>query len=469
MTDDAFKPKPGLVRVSEIRPSPENDALYRPTDPDDPEIRALAASIREEGVLEPLVVTADGWILSGHRRHAAATLAGVEVVPVRRLEVSWATDRATCARLLREFNRQRPKSIDEVLREQLVDAARGPGVDPMGKLRAHREEKAKRDRGEALPMRAYSARAKITGKAQPFLAAVLAVLEEQAEFLPLSIRAIHYRLLSAPPLKNASKPGSRYANDLKSYKALSALTTRARLAGLMPMEAVEDETREVVTWAVHPSPGPFIAQELRGFLRGYRRDLQRPQPVHIELVVEKLTCRSIVESVAAEFHVPLTVGRGYCSLPPRAGIAERFRKSGKEKLVLLIVSDADADGEGIAESFARSMRDDFNLGDAVHPVKVALTPAQAKAMKLPGAMKVKTKSSRAAAFMAEHGTIAWELESLQPRALQKLVRDAIVAELDIDLWNREQELQQADAVVLEATRERITRFLRTDAAGGSVA
>src|SRR6516162_3976150 len=57
-----------LVPLSSIRPSSLNDKLYRPVDPDDPDIIALAASIKELGVLEPLVITADNIICSGHRR-----------------------------------------------------------------------------------------------------------------------------------------------------------------------------------------------------------------------------------------------------------------------------------------------------------------------------------------------------------------------------------------------------------------
>jgi len=57
------KPKPkkklGLVRVrlDQIRPSPENAELYRPVDPNEPDVRALAESIHEKGILDPLVIT----------------------------------------------------------------------------------------------------------------------------------------------------------------------------------------------------------------------------------------------------------------------------------------------------------------------------------------------------------------------------------------------------------------------------
>ena len=48
------------------------------------EVADLAASIREHGVLQPLLVTPAGdnyTILAGHRRHAAAALLGLKEVP----------------------------------------------------------------------------------------------------------------------------------------------------------------------------------------------------------------------------------------------------------------------------------------------------------------------------------------------------------------------------------------------------
>ena len=56
--------------------------------------------------------------------------------------------------------------------------------------------------------------------------------------------------------------------------------------------------------------------------------------------------------MAAEYCIPPTIGCGYCSLPPRAAIDDRYRKSGKTKLILLIVFDFDPDGEEIAQLIA---------------------------------------------------------------------------------------------------------------------
>jgi len=59
MTSTTTNSKTGQVRIlatAAIRPSPENAQLYRPVDPDDPDVLALAESVREHGIQEPLKV-----------------------------------------------------------------------------------------------------------------------------------------------------------------------------------------------------------------------------------------------------------------------------------------------------------------------------------------------------------------------------------------------------------------------------
>ena len=97
-----------------------NDPLYRPVQDDDPDIQALADSIKENGVLEPLVASKDGFIISGHRRKAACEMALVWEVPC--VTVPITMDDPRFMKLLREFNRQRSKGFEEIIAEAMVDA-----------------------------------------------------------------------------------------------------------------------------------------------------------------------------------------------------------------------------------------------------------------------------------------------------------------------------------------------------------
>jgi ParB-like chromosome segregation protein Spo0J len=113
-------PKYKIVRkrVSSLKPSPENLQLYRSVE-DDPDIAALAESIKKIGLQEPLRATLDNYIVSGHRRHAALKLIGQLFAPCRvvpRRRDSMTTDEY--AALLREHNRQRNKTVAEQVREE---------------------------------------------------------------------------------------------------------------------------------------------------------------------------------------------------------------------------------------------------------------------------------------------------------------------------------------------------------------
>lgn len=61
-----------LVDINSVFPAEKNDEVYRPIDPNDPELLALAKSIKAEGILSPLHVTEDDVIASGQPKRPAA-------------------------------------------------------------------------------------------------------------------------------------------------------------------------------------------------------------------------------------------------------------------------------------------------------------------------------------------------------------------------------------------------------------
>jgi hypothetical protein len=441
-----------ILPIDSIRPSPENEQLYRPIDPKDPATVGMADSMRHFGILDPLTITLDGWIVSGHRRHVAARLAGLTEAPCRvePFRRSDAPDRFLV--LLREHNRQRIKSFDEVWREETVSA---DPTEAYESLIEHRRQRAADALGGAdtLPIPEGKERARISKAKLPFLEAVQTILSERRDYWPLSVRGIHYPLLNDPPLIHASKPGSRYGNTLNSYKALDDLLTRARIFGVIPMHCIDDETRPVVVWDAHRNAGDFLARELARFLKGYWRDLMQSQPNHLEIIGEKNTLHPILLRVAMKYCIPLTSGRGFASVPPRFKMAERYRKSGKERLVVLVVSDFDPEGEQIPESFAVSMRRDFGI-ENIDAIKVALTADQVNSLDLPPALDAKKKSSRYKKFARKYGDKVHEVEAISPGQLQAILQEAIDRVLDVDAFNREVDAEREDAASLENARRR---------------
>ncbi|NLF09475.1 MAG: ParB N-terminal domain-containing protein [Pirellulaceae bacterium] len=447
------------VPLSSIHPAPENLDLYRPVREDDPEVMAMADSIRQHGIREPLVISSDGFLLSGHRRHVAARLAGLTELRCRIDPVSRQHDPEQFLELLREHNRQRVKSREEMLRETIIDAK---PEDAYRQLTAYRTRKPRQPGGKAVKIIGTKTRAKITAAKSPLLSAVKKIISSLEDVWPVTVRQVHYQLLNDPPLRHASKPDSMYQNDKHSYQSLVDLLSRARLAGIIPWDAITDETRPVVTWKVYPSVQPYLRDQLDKFLRTYWRDLMQSQPDHIEIVGEKGTLMGTLRPIAAKFCLPLTLGRGYCSLHPRHEMAERYSASGKNRLVVLILSDFDPEGEDIAHSFARSMRDDFGVGK-IDARKVALTAEQVEKYHLPPIMEAKTKSARYDGFVKRYGTTVHELESLPPKTLQNLLDKAIRSTIDLKAFDQEQREEQKDAVFLDRQRQ-VVRSVMADIA-----
>ena len=117
----------------------------------------------------------------------------------------------------------------------------------------------------------------------------------------------------------------------------------------------------------------------------------------------------------------------------RFQLAQRYSKSGKDRLVLLFLADFDPEGTNIPETFVASLRDEFGVKD-VTAVRVALTDAQVTEHNLPLSATAKKKSTRTKSFVRDHGEAVYELEALQPAVLEQILRDAIVSVLDTDLF-----------------------------------
>ncbi len=449
------------VPINGIRPAAVNDEIYKRVRADDPAVRELAESIRALGVLDPLLVTTDGVILSGHRRHAAARLAGLTAVPVIFRHDTHSSD-PDFAKKLVEANRTRDKTADERIREAV--AATDP-AEAHAALRRHREDArtAGQDRAarEGLAVVGSSSairRNKVSAGKQPMLDALEKIVADNRAFWPLTLRQCHYRMLNTGVLRHAKKPGSKYVNDDHSYDDLGELLGKARLTGVIPWHAITDPTRSSNVWGVCPNATPFIAAQLKEMFAGYYRDLLQSQDFYLEVVVEKLTAETFVSRASVDYTATYSVTRGYPSLDALHEIALRFEKSGKSRMKLLVVSDFDPEGEDIARAALASLRHEFGIAD-ITAYKVALTAEQVRKFRLPPNNVVKGSSSRAKGFIAANGKHAYELEALEPAVLQSIVADAIGCVIDRGRYDAEVAAETTDAATIAAYAARVKEAL----------
>ena len=157
---------------------------------------------------------------------------------------------------------------------------------------------------------------------------------------------------------------------------------------------------------------------------------------------------------------PYTLGRGYCSLDPRRQMLERFKASGKKKLIVLVMSDFDPEGWNIPHTFVESLMFDFGIDkEHIQGVKVCLTSEQAKQRDLPNAQMAKKTSSRYREFAALFGDKAWEVEALPVAERARLLTLAIREWLGMDVYNAEVEAEKKDKERLEKIRQEATKAI----------
>ena len=139
--------------VSELDPHPKNQELYGDTTELDD---TFVDSIRQKGVLEPLVITQDKRVISGHRRLRAAQEVGVDNVPVR---VSEFDSELAEREALIEFNRQREKTPGQIVNEfeEMLAIERG---------RARERKEANLKEGDEQPRRGNVSTSDEEGKAR---------------------------------------------------------------------------------------------------------------------------------------------------------------------------------------------------------------------------------------------------------------------------------------------------------------
>jgi ParB/Sulfiredoxin domain len=450
-------------RLSSLKASPENSQLYRDAE-NDPDIDALARSIRKRGLQEPLIVTADNYIVSGHRRYAALSRIGQVVAPCRVLDVrrdSMTTDDYVA--LLREHNRQRSKTIAEQLREELVD------INP---AEAHRHLSELRDKSiysdqhsdvQSLMIEGTKVRHGISGQKAEHVAYVKKVIfEDRRSYWPLSVRGVHYPLLNYTFLRNIPRK-LPYKNDDESYSATSDLLTRMRLNGEVPWEALTDGTRPLTLYRPFNDAREFVRQEVRNLFDGYWRDLLQTQQNHVEVVVEKNTIYHMVLRVTDRFQIPTSSGRGFNSIDPWHELYKRYRDSQRERLIVIVLSDFDPEGEQIPQVGGRTLRDDFGVDeDDLTIIKAGVTTDQIQQYGLPEQNFAKETSSNYDWFVNRNGgdTNVYELEALDPADMLRDLEQVITGVLDMDLFNLEAQREQDESAYLEAARNIASEALK---------
>ena len=240
------------------------------------------------------------------------------------------------------------------------------------------------------------------------------VEEYEGQGLRLTARQLYYQFVARDLIPNT----------VQSYKRLTSLLADARYAGMVDWDAIEDRGREPLV----PSEWASIQSLVRSAIRSYRLPRWEDQPQYAELWVEKQALAGVLEPLAREFHVVLSVNKGYSSASAMYGAAQRFNSDGDGKeCLLLYLGDHDPSGEDMVRDIGARLHE-FGVGDLT-VTKLALTMAQVDAYH-PPPNPAKTTDSRYAAYAEQHGDQSWEVDALPPDVLQRLIREALEEAVD---------------------------------------
>ena len=365
--------------------------------------------------------------------------------------------------LLRDHNRQRYKSVAEQVREELVDI--NP-AEAHARLRELRDNSVYADAGnclEALEIEGSKKRHAISDqKAEHVKYIRQVVFHDRRAYWPLSIRGAHYALLNYQFLRNIPRK-LPYKNDDESYQATSDLVTRLRLNGEIPWEAFDDGTRPLTTFRPFSNAREFVRQEVENLFSGYWRALLQTQPNLVEVLVEKNTVYHMALRVTEKFQITTSSGRGFNSIDPWHDLYLRFRKSRRQRLIVIVLSDFDPEGQMILQVGARTLRDDFNLPESRFAIIPAgVTREQIEHNDLPSQNFAKETSSNYDWFVDRNGgdNSVYELEALDPADMLEDLKNVITSVLDMDLFNLEAEQEKDEAAYLEAARKTASEALK---------
>ena len=369
----------------------------------------------------------------------------------------------TYHRDLAAFNPQRVKTVASMFRESLL---LNNTPEDTYKAIADRAEQSLRTEVEFMEVERRKIVRPVSPKQREFLECVQRGIDEMSEIHPLTLRKIHYWIVSltTKPLMLVCKGARdqeryRYRNDKSSYKALGRLLTAARYAGDIPMNVIDDPTRPEVSFGGFTDAANFIAQENENFLRGFHLDKQQGQERFIYVLPEKNTIIPEVKRACAPYYVPFCPVRGFAGPSVWFRIAQEFKRSRKKRITLLCISDYDPEGLELCDDAVRSlgMLIDPSLIDAQ---RVGLTREQVDAYDLAEDFNpAKLDSHQLEKFKAKTGgTKTWEVDALGMR-LVPIIQGAIEGVMDMGVYDAVCERERQECEQITETRAGIAKHL----------
>lgn len=276
------------------------------------------------------------------------------------------------------------------------------------------------------------------------------IAEYQAQGFDLTLRQLYYQCVSRDLIRN----------NEREYKKLGSIINDARLAGLVDWDAITDRTRALKSVSHWDSPREIM----RSAAQSFRIDKWQKQPVRVETWIEKDALVGVISGVCNELDVPYFSCRGYTSQSEMwsAGMRLAGYVAAGQDILILHLGDHDPSGRDMT----RDITDRLSLFTYMDVTvdRLALNMDQIEEYS-PPPNPAKVTDARAAAYIAEFGDESWELDALEPSVIADLIRTAVVATRDDELWDEAVQVEETHRTQLEMASRRWMQVVETLEAG----
>jgi hypothetical protein len=250
-------------------------------------------------------------------------------------------------------------------------------------------------------------------KTQALIAQVQGVVADYADYLPMTLRQVFYRLVATHD----------YPKDEGAYGRLGELVQKMRRASLLDWNAIRDDgaARE---WAHGYATTADALALMQSIAAGFRFDRQQGQPVRLMVMCEAAGMAPMLAGVANDYGIDVLSGGGFDSVTAKYDLAREIADAGVP-VEILHIGDHDPSGVHIASALSEDLSAFCNGMGAEPPrlTRLAVTPEQVVTYGLPTAPP---KPGDRRAFTGE----TTQAEALPPDTLCAILRGAIEARRD---------------------------------------
>jgi hypothetical protein len=292
--------------------------------------------------------------------------------------------------------------------------------------------------------------------------AIIQVLSDyQVQNLQLTLRQLYYQLVTKNIIPNIPN----------AYGALSRMLTNARMSGRIPWNLIVDRTRLMHKLPTFENPSDAVNR----LAKSYRLNTQKGQKNHIEVWMEKDALAGVLFSITEKYDIPLVPDKGFGSATIKHEAYLRFKSALEQNQDILIfyVGDLDPSGWDMPQTLRRDFKTFLvpkvltsqQFSDRFKLEVLALTRNQILNVypNLFVAQTAKKTDARYPRYVAAFKNDlplrqqtnptakvddCWEVDAIPPKDLNKIVEDAILANVDTKLMNSYDKIKRVDIELL---------------------